>query len=290
MNDYIKEKLQKITFLPTFPHMVGELMSVIEDPMSSASDLAKHMDPSMVSEVLRVANSAYFGRNNFRRISTIERAVSIIGYTTLSCIVLQMPFLSMIRGRDEGFDRKEFIRHSICCGTLGKTISTAFTIGNPHEVYISGILHDIGSIIIYEHFKEEWHKIGVVMNEQQLPKVDAEKEVLSEDHASIGSSLLELWDLPVPIIEAVRLHHNPDMAEENETAWATWLGNKCAGQIDFAVDFLEFDTFFKKQRDIILDELPKKVFLNHQVDLFETAFLQLKDIDRFLDDAPGADE
>ena len=126
MNEETKDRIKKIDFLPTFPHIVGELMEVIEDPMSSASDLARHMDPSMVSEVLRVANSAYFGTNSHRKIATIERAVAVIGYSALSSIVLQIPFLSMIKGRDNSFDRRHFVRHSISCGTLGRAISSAF--------------------------------------------------------------------------------------------------------------------------------------------------------------------
>ena len=67
--EYILDKLGKIDVLPTFSGTVGEVINGIEDPMSSAADLAKSMDPSMAGEALRVADTAYFGTGNFRNIA-----------------------------------------------------------------------------------------------------------------------------------------------------------------------------------------------------------------------------
>jgi HD-like signal output (HDOD) protein len=94
--DRILHKLKEIDMLPTFPATVGTVMSLIRDPMSSAADLAKSMDPSMVSEVLRIANTAYFGTRSFRNISSIEHAIAIIGLEHLSSVIIQMPFMSMM--------------------------------------------------------------------------------------------------------------------------------------------------------------------------------------------------
>ena len=78
--EYIVAKVRKLAILPTFPKIVSEIIGLIEDPMSSASDLARHMDPSMTGEVLRIANTAYFGTSNFRRIYSVERAIGRSGF------------------------------------------------------------------------------------------------------------------------------------------------------------------------------------------------------------------
>jgi hypothetical protein len=77
--EYILDKLGKIGVLPKFSGTVGEVMNAIEDPMSSATDPVKSMDPSMASEVLRVADAAYFGICNFRNITSIEHIIEIVG-------------------------------------------------------------------------------------------------------------------------------------------------------------------------------------------------------------------
>ena len=265
-------------------------MDILADPKSSASDLVRHMDPSLMGEVLKVANSAYFGRRNFRGIGTVEQAVAAIGYTGLSSIVLQMPFLSMVDKGDSLFDRKGFMRHSLSCAILAKTVSSIFRIGNPNTVYVSGMLHDIGIIIIYQYFKEESGRINGLMKERRLSRLASEREVFSIDHAGIGALLLEMWDIPGAIAESVRLHHSPEAIGEKENPYVTWFANGLAKQVDFETDLPDFRSFFEKQREMLETEMPDRYLLKAHVELFETAFDQLRGIDAFLEDSTREDD
>jgi HD-like signal output (HDOD) protein len=249
--DYIAKKLRQIEILPTFPKIVSEILMLIDDPMSSASDVARHMDPSMAGEVLRVANTAYFGTRSFRNITTVERAIAVIGYEHLGYVVLQMPFLAMIHGADKTFDRRLFITHAIVCGSLAKLIGAyATTPVDQNEIYVSGILHDIGRIIMYRYFKKEWQEMLTLIKEKHLPAVEAERAILSVDHGEMGASLLELWNLPPTITDGVRYHHAPDAAEQNrESAFATHFANQFAKRIDMDADLENFDDFAARHRE-----------------------------------------
>ena len=182
----ILKRLRKIDVLPTFPAVMAEVMRVIEDPMSSAADLARTMDPSMAGEVLRLANTAYFGTRNFRRIASIEHAIAIVGLEQLSQIILHMPFLSMMGG-EGGLDREKFIRHSMICGITSKVISRTLHAGDEHAVYIGGLMHDIGAIVIFRYFSEEWMVMRALVINEGRTWTEAEEAVLSCDHGMIGA-------------------------------------------------------------------------------------------------------
>jgi HD-like signal output (HDOD) protein len=250
--DYTLKRIKKIDVLPTFPDIIDGIISIIEDPMSSAADLAKKMDPAMVGEVMRVANTAYFGTKNFRNISTIEHAIAIIGYEHLSYILLQMPFLTMVNVDDETFDRIGFIRHSIASGVIAKIISLTVRLGNPHEVYISGIVHDIGTIIIYQHFRQAWNMINSLVHDKKIPRLTAEREIFTVDHGYIGAILLENWNIPKSITEGVMFHHSPGESESfKSNTLVTHLGNEFSKRIDFDLDFMDFDGFVNNHRNFI---------------------------------------
>jgi HD-like signal output (HDOD) protein len=287
-NDYIHDKLKKIELLPTFPSIVGEVLGIIEDPMSSASDLARHMDPSMVGEILRIANSAYFGTRNFRNITTIEHAIAVIGYKQLSHIILQMPFVSMVNGNDKTFDRNKFIRHSIICGALSDAISSSTFLGNSNEAYISGIMHDIGIIIIYRYFKDQWDSINILINDKQLTRIEAEQEVFSVDHGYIGATLLELWNVPKQITDSVMFHHNPESAEENiDNVAVTFLGNTFSNQIDFKTDLVNFVDFMTVHRDFIeqIARFRKNISSNDEMRIFRKMYDALKGVNNYIEGA-----
>ena len=292
--DYIVKKLRQIEILPTFPKIVGEILMLIDDPMSSASDLARHMDPSMAGEVLRIANTAYFGTRSFRSITTMERAIAVIGYEHLGYIVLQMPFLAMIQGADTTFDRKLFITHAIVCGSLAKLIGSYATgpVDN-NEIYVSGILHDIGRIIMYRYFKKEWQEMLLLIKEKHVPAVEAERAIFSVDHGHVGASLLELWNLPSAIIDGVRFHHLPEAAQQNrESAFATYLANQFAKRIDLDTDLEDFDDFAARHREFCetANQCTDAVAVHDEVRFLSSVYDSLKNAKGLIEVTAGDDD
>jgi HD-like signal output (HDOD) protein len=292
-NDYIMKKLRRIKILPTFANIVTEILRLIDDPMSSASDLARHMDPSMASEVLRIANTAYFGTRSFRTITTIERAIAVIGYEHFAYIVLQMPFLGMIHRADETFDRKIFVSHAVVCGILAKlTGSHSCSSVDHNEIYISGILHDVGRIIMYQYFKNEWQEMLALIKEKHMPALEAEHVIFSTDHGHLGASLLELWHLPVAIIDGVRYHHEPHAAQQNrESAFATYIANQFAKRIDLDADMRDFDDFVTRHRGFCQTTLNcnDSITVHDEIRFLSSAYNSLKSVKELIDVTSGND-
>jgi HD-like signal output (HDOD) protein len=284
-NDYIMERLGKIDMLPTFPRIAGEMMGILKDPASSASDLAKHMDPSMVGEVLRIANTAFSGTKNFRNIASLEHAIAVIGFDHVSEVVLHMPFISMTDGDGGTFDRNRYITHSILCAVLAKGISSTIHAGNPNQLYISGIMHDVGAIIIYRHFRDEWEAIDRLMTASGISRIEAERSVLSVDHGYIGADLLELWNTPGVITDAVRFHHQPDLATKNRDNVRTiHFANRLAKTIDLKEDLESFDEFSAKHRISIESAVAaaKDFQPSEEVTFLENIFDLLKEAKSYL--------
>ncbi|MDD3846001.1 MAG: HDOD domain-containing protein [Syntrophorhabdaceae bacterium] len=274
----ILKRLRKIDVLPTFPEVMAEVISVIEDPMSSAGDLARTMDPSMASEVLRLANTAYFGTRNFRKITSIEHAIAIVGLEQLSQIILHMPFLSMMGG-EGGLDREKFVRHSMICGIASKVMSGTLHVGEEHAVYIGGLMHDIGAIIIYRYFNEEWKTISALVRNGGCAWTQAEEEVLSCDHGMIGACLLTMWNIPQSVTDGVMHHHSPRRAAEN--IWSAKLidaGNRFAKKVDLSDNFASLDEFINNNRDFIplVEQMGLKVSLAQELDLYEGVYALMK--------------
>jgi len=273
--------LKRIEMIPTFPNIVKEVMDVIENPLSSASDLVTHLDPPMVSEIMKVANSAYYGTRNFRKISSVEHAIAIIGFEQLSFIILQMPFISLINEKDRAFDRFKYISHSLITGAIGKGISESLKLGNPNEVYISGIMHDLGIIVLYRYFKEEWKAITSLMELQNMSRLDAEKEVLTMDHGYFAALLFDLWNIPDAIIEAVRFHHSPEYAKNiKQHVLATYIANRLAKRVDLKDVCSGLNQFVLANRGFIDEVSDFKEFSSAQDELrfFENIYDNLKGV------------
>jgi HD-like signal output (HDOD) protein len=84
------------------------------------------------------------------------------------------------------------------------------------EAYVSGLLHDVGKLVLLANLPDEGHRARQLAAEKRLPEWQAEREVFGADHAAVGGYLLGLWGLPVPVVEAVALHHEPALGTARE--------------------------------------------------------------------------
>jgi len=291
--DKIIDRLKKVEPLPTFSNIVGEVLNIIEDPLSSASDIAKHMDSSMVGEVLRIAGSAYFNTGGLRKISSIEHAIAMIGFEQLSNIILQMPFISLTDKKDKMFDSKAFFTHSTLCGAISKAISSATSLGNPNEAYISGIVHDVGIIVMYRHFEDEWRQIISLMEKENISRLDAETRIFNFDHGYLGGMLLDIWHVPKSITDGVKYHHCPKDAKENEENVAvTYLGNIFSNQIDLQGDMDSFVSFMMKHSGFAykITKFRNALTSTEEMNFFQTIFNAVKSAKVFLKGTENAED
>jgi len=282
-SDIIK-KLKRINMIPTFPDVVKTLTSILENPLASASTLVPYLDPSTGSEILRVANTAYFGSKSFRNINTIEHAIAVIGFEHLSYILLQMPFLSLIEP-DSTFAKKEFIKHTFTCAAFSKILSSFLYLANPNETYMAGMLHDIGIIIMYSHFREEWDRIVYIIKSEKKYRLQAEKEVLGLDHGYMGGLFLNLWNIPEPIVESVMFHHEIESSKiYRDYTFVVNIANSLSNKLKLTENINSFDDFFKCYGES-LSFLPdnEKRLIIHKTPLYENLYNQLIEINNYVE-------
>jgi HD-like signal output (HDOD) protein len=282
MSDDIRKRLGRIDFLPVLPCIVEELKGTMENPASSASDLVRHMDPSLAAEVLKGANTAYVGRKNFRHIGNIEQAVAAIGHSGLSALLLRPSLPAMADEEAACFDPVGFGRHSLFCAVLARTVSSVFCLGDPAAAYTGGLMHDIGIVVMQRFFGDGWQEVHILTGQKRVTRLEAETEVFGMDHATIGSMLLASWDVPETITESARLHHVRQSMGRREEAYAVWLANNLVRRIDADRDLVNFEIFFRRQRELLESEMAGQYLLKDDVELFETAYGQLKEVDGFL--------
>ncbi len=210
--DLINQTLE----LPTMPTVLTKLNQVMADPESSAEEVAKviSLDPSVATNILRIVNSAYYGLQV--RVSSVNLAVSIMGFNMTKKVALKAAVFSIFGGKKakkiKHFKPEDFWVHSIYTGILARAIgqgSPHFQGIHPEDLYICGLLHDIGKIIMLENAPESFEECLQQSIDQGRPDSDVEQEILGYTHADVGSVLAIKWFLPEDLTIAIRYHHAP---------------------------------------------------------------------------------
>ncbi len=212
----LTDRLSSIRDLPTFPTTALEVMRLASDSDSSAAELAKIIskDPPLATKILRVANSPYYGFS--KKISTIEWAIVALGFEALRETVLSLTLIDLFRGNAvKNFDPRKFWKHSIDTATAGRSIAKDIKYRIPGEAYAAGLLHDIGTLVLYRYFQDDFEEIQRLVTDDGIQLSEAEMVVTGATHGEIGAWLASKWSFPGYLVEAVQFHHTPAFAEVN---------------------------------------------------------------------------
>ncbi len=196
--------------LASLPHIFFEITKVINDPRSSAIHIADAIskDPGLSAKLLKIVNSAFYSFPS--RIDTISRAVMIIGSKQLSALALGTSVINIFQHIPSSLvDMKSFWKHSLSCGIGARILASYKNIANTERLFVAGLLHDIGRLILYKQLPLEGKQMLLRTEQSACLLRSAEVELLGFDHTSTGGILLRKWKLPVILEHAVEYHHDP---------------------------------------------------------------------------------
>lgn len=197
------------------PHVYVKLKETLEDPRSSFKEFSSIIggDPALSARLLKIVNSAFYGLES--EVETISHALGIIGTEQLTQLVLATSVTKQFSGIPENLVSMDlFWRHSIACGVATKIIADWVGERNLENYYLAGMLHDIGSLVIYKKFPKEAEKIISQCKENKECLFDIERKVFGVSHAKVGGRLLKGWGLPMSLCESAYFHHRPQKAKE----------------------------------------------------------------------------
>jgi HD-like signal output (HDOD) protein len=213
--DLFKEE----TRIPSPPIVFYRFKEAVEDPDTSFEELGDIVasDLGLTARLLKIVNSPFYGFSN--QVETIAHAISIIGSSQLNDLVLSTCIIDRFKDvPQKALDMQLFWEHSIACGLASKIIAKHLDLVNPNSIFVAGLLHDIGRLVICINAPAAFCEVFLRAQNSQLlfegtPKakslLQAEKEILGFGHDQVGEELLRRWKLPKIHQEAVGYHHNP---------------------------------------------------------------------------------
>lgn len=210
-------KLNKIKELPTLPVIAMEVNRMLDDYNTSIEGLSKviEKDQAITSKLLRLVNSSFFGVRS--KVSTASDAVVLLGFDAVRNIVVSISIVKSLSGnlKKSGIKITEFWQHSINVGMTSKHLSEMTKKEEPEACFTAGLLHDIGKIVMSQHFPTLFEEIVESSIKEKTSFRAAEKKVTQVGHDKMGGFLSEKWKLPVNLVDAVKFHHTVSPRSSN---------------------------------------------------------------------------
>ncbi len=214
----VSSLLKKIVMLtgdlPTIPHTAQQVLQRLSDPEVEPKELEKIIlqDPSLTARILKLANSPFYGRP--RMIKTVSEATVVIGLETLKSIVVASAVREMLK--NFGLTEKLLWEHAVGTAFVARFIAEKVKFKNTEEAFMSGLLHDIGKIILQIKVPDKMYLVMQDIYHGDNPNsIEVETEIFGFTHAHLGQLVARKWQFAGEIEEAIGYHHWPGRAKIN---------------------------------------------------------------------------
>lgn len=264
--DMISERLvQEIDRLPAFPENLVALQNKIKDPEAEIADIARGVstDPSLTADLLKVVNSAAFMLP--KRVDNILEAVKLVGLRALGKMLYSYGAQKVLGAESQQTKRlwEHSYRTAFYAYNLARNVAKRKEILD--DVYVGGILHDMGKIIFSADHKELINRIEEFCADKGIPTQLFEDLSSGLNHAEIGGRIGVKWNFPDALVHAIEFHHHPSDAppENRDVVRTVYLANVLADPKHRDYDFEQFDQEVMKTFNIrdqeALDTLRKRL-------------------------------
>ena len=192
----LDEVLKGIESLVSLPEVYLKFRQLMDNRNSSLPDFAKVVscDPNLTALVLKFVNSPLYGFSG--SVNNISVAINLLGTNRLHDLILTATVMKLAYP-ETMMPLKTFWRSSLYSGILARLLGRQLPIHDSESLFVAGLLHQIGYLVLYAKFPEQAKKALLKAEAENLPAHVAELAILGFHYGEVGAKLMALWRLPV---------------------------------------------------------------------------------------------
>jgi HD-like signal output (HDOD) protein len=222
--------VERARHLGIVPETASRIVRMTDDPECSIQEIAQVFtaDPVLGAQLLKVANSAFYGLR--AQVTNITHAASVLGGAALRSVALASGVGPLIRRATdtEGFSMRSLLEHSLGVAAGARTVAATIGGGDPEDAFAAGLFHDLGIVVAVHDRPEAFAELTKSLTEQPVATatefLERERALLGTDHRLLGHALGTAWGFPAKLTTAVLYHHDPDAAPEDDRVLPAIVG------------------------------------------------------------------
>ena len=235
----LPEIITKADSLQAAPGVVSQVLALTADPDFAMDRMVRlvRLDPALTAHVLKMCNSPYYGLR--QKVASLDHAIAVLGVNALVDMVLSSGLLRLFSNKtQDGYLLKkgQLWRHNVACGLITQKLTVGLKL-NSSVLFTSALLHDVGKLVLSQFVSQSFYEIESLIEEHDYSLVEAEKEVLGIDHATLGGIIVEKWAFPEDIIRAITYHHHPlSIPDPPKMIVLVALANQLATAVEYGLE------------------------------------------------------
>ena len=207
--DYLLRRMRFKSDFPALATSITRIQALSGSESESLHTLCDEIlkDVALTQKLLRVVNTTHYRRASTDPISTVSRAVSLIGLAGVRNLALSLMLLEHMEDKVHAQQLKvEFLR-TVMAGTLASELSHQSR--DAEEAFLGALFRNLGRLLVAFYLPEDAEQIRAlttVSDEQPEPLSDAQAsaKVLGVSHEQLAGHIGQSWGLPDGLLACMR--------------------------------------------------------------------------------------
>lgn len=232
--DFLLRRMRHKSDFPALSESVTAINRIASSDNESVDKLSNSIlkDFALTNKLLRLVNSAYYRPAGGGSISTVSRAIVVLGFEVVRNIAITVLLFEHLQNKANANQLKEDFLRANLAGILAKDIAAAATMRDLEQAFICALFHSLGRLLAQFYFPEEADEIRKVMAQKNCAEDLAARQVLGLSHEDLGMAIARQWGFPALIVGAMQrvppgLVHKPATTDERLRTLSGYANEIC---------------------------------------------------------------
>jgi serine/threonine protein kinase len=204
--DFLLRRMRHKSDFPALSEAISTINRLAASEQESVSSLSNTIlkDVALTNKLMRLVNSAFYKQAGGGTISTISRAVMILGFGTVRSIATSLILMEHLQNKGQATQlREEFVR-AIMSGILARDMARKGMVKDFEEAFICSMFHNLGRMLACFYFPDETVEIRKHLAQSGGSEAAASARVLGISYEELGIGVARSWGFPDSMIGSMR--------------------------------------------------------------------------------------
>lgn len=204
--DFLLRRMRHKSDFPALSESVSAINKIANSETESINKLSNAIlkDFALTNKLLRLVNSAYFRPAGGGNISTVSRAVIVLGFEAVRNIAVTVLLFEHLQNKANASQLKEEFLRANLAGILARDLGATARMRDLEQVFICAVFSNLGRLLTQYYFPEESDEIRRIVGQKGCSEDLAARQVLGLGFEDLGVAIARQWGFPDLITQSMR--------------------------------------------------------------------------------------
>ncbi len=184
---------------------IASVVQMASSDDQGVHDLAYYVlsDAALTQRILRLANTATYRTASGTSVTTVSRAISLLGFDNVKTTALAMLLVDALSNSAHAASVRVELEAALCASLVGREMARYSFYQGPEEAAIGALFKNLGPMLVACHEHERYREISALMQGGKHTPGQASQMILGCSYDALSEAVLAEWKIPEVIVRSL---------------------------------------------------------------------------------------